>query len=121
MPFILLATTTARCVFFSFCFGIDLFISQVDNEALAVCSVSGCKDVDLPSGCSTRWAGTCWKKALSYVSVSLGLYLFLSLSFHLSSLSACVFILDFSSFYVKIIFGFAFSLYAWLGVSQSAP
>lgn len=61
------------------------------------------------------------EEALSYVSVSLGLYLFLSLSFHLSSLSACGFILDFSSSYVKIIFGFAFSLYVWLGVSQSAP
>lgn len=41
------------------------------------------------------------EEALSCVSVSLGLYLFLSLSFHLSSLSACGFILDFSSFYVK--------------------
>lgn len=55
------SNTTARCVLFFFCFGVDLFISQVDNEALAVCNVSGCKDVDLPSGCSTRWACTCWR------------------------------------------------------------
>lgn len=53
----------------------------------------------------------------SCLSVSLGLYLFLSLSFHLSSLSDFGLIIDFFSFYVKIMFGFAFSPYVWLGLS----
>jgi len=112
-PLYCVSNTQARCIFFSFCFGLNLFLTQVDNETLAVCDISGCKDVDVPSGCSgglvpVEGGGggvlpVCQSRLLS-ISVSL---LCQTLGW---SLILFLFIFFF-------IFGFAFYLYVCLGLS----
>lgn len=117
-PLYCVSNTLARCIFFFFCFGVDLFLSQVDNQTLAVCDISGCEDVDVPSGFSGGLVPVgggggvlpvCQSRPLS-ISVSV----FSPLLFVRLGVDHWFFFL---SFYVKIMFGFAFFLYMWLGLS----
>lgn len=116
-PLYCVSNTQARCSFFSFCFGVDLFISRVDNETLAVCDISGCEDLDVPSGCSGGLVPVGGGGGVLPFCQSRPLSISVSVFSPLLSVRLWVDHWFFFSFYVKIMFGFAFSPYVWLDLS----